>query len=255
MSDNDNLDDDFEIEVEEMETSEDSREESESTDEATNEETSEESQETEDDGQAEESEADESESNSEESQEESPEESPEEAQKRHNAEMARQRIAQREAERLAKLQEDQQSYIADAESDADRLVREIEVERYANKVKANEATILTEFERVKADPALQIFNPESKEFRPDLYGELTDVFDKAYTSYDQYGNIIEVKGSLYQTAKKWGQLWSKEAIVNQAKGQKVARQTASKAEVTGASAAKPQKETDPLMDLLLSDDD
>jgi hypothetical protein len=250
MSEDDNLDDDFEIEVEEMETSEDPKEESESTEEATNEETSEESQETEDDGQAEESEDDESESNSEESQEESPEE----AQKRHNAEMAQQRIAQREAERLAKLQDDQQSYIADADTDADRLVREIEVERYANKVKANEGTILTEFERVKADPSLQIFNPESKEFRPDLYGELTDVFDKAYTSYDQYGNIIEVKGSLYQTAKKWGQLWSKEAIVNQAKGQKVARQTSSKAEVTGASAAKPPKTNDPLMDLLMSDD-
>jgi len=250
MSQEDNLDDDFEIDVEEMETSEDTEQESESTEESTNEETSEESQETEDDGQTEESTEDESESNSEESQEESPEE----AQKRHNAEMAQQRIAQREAERLAKLQDDQQKYITEADSDADRLVREIEVERYANKVKANEGTILTEFERVKADPSLQIFNPESKEFRPDLYGELTDVFDKAYTSYDQYGNIIEVKGSLYQTAKKWGQLWSKEAIVNQAKGQKVARQTSSKAEVTGASAAKPPKTNDPLMDLLLSDD-
>jgi len=255
MSQDDNLDDDFEIEVEEMETSEDVEQESESTEETTNEETSEESQETEEDGQAEESEGEESESNSEEDDSQEQAESPEEAQKRHNAEMAQRRIAEREAQRLAKLEQDQHQYISEAETDADRLVREIEVERYANKVKANEGTILTEFERVKADPSLQIFNPESKEFRPDLYGELTDVFDKAYTSYDQYGNIVEVKGSLYQTAKKWGQLWSKEAIVNQAKGQKVARQQSSKAEVTGASAAKPQKETDPLMDLLLSDDD
>lgn len=228
------------------------------TEESTEEETSEESQETEDVGETEESEVEEAESESEEpeeeSQEETPEESEEEAQRRHNAEMAQRRIAEREAQRLAKLQDDQMAYIKEAETDADRLVREIEVQRYADKVKANENTILTEFERVKADPALQIFNPESKEFRPDLYQELTEVFDKAYTGYDQYGNILEVKGSLYQTAQKWGKLWSKEAKVNQAKGQKVARRQSTKSEVTGASAPKPPKQTDPLMDILLSDD-
>lgn len=243
--------DDEEMETEGVKTEETTESETEeTTEESTNEETSEESQETEDVGETEESEVEEAGSE----QEDTIEESPEEAQKRHNAEMAQRRIAEREAQRLAKLQEDQMGYIKEAETDADRLVREIEVQRYTDRVKANENTILTEFERVKADPALQIFNPESKQFRPDLYQELTDVFDKAYTSYDQYGNILEVKGSLYQTAQKWGKLWNKEAKVNQAKGQKVAQKQATKSEVTGASAPKPPKNTDPLMDLLMSDD-
>lgn len=216
--------------------------------ESTDEETPEESQETDEDGEPEESEVEEAESD------DSLEESPDDAQRRLNAEMAQRRIAEREAQRLAKLQDDQREYITEAETDADRLVREIEVERYSNTIKANEGQILTEFERVKADPTLAIFNPESKDFRPDLYQELTDVFDKAYVGYDQYGNITQVKGSLYQTAKKWGQLWSKEAKVNQAKGQKVASRQATKSEVTGASAPKPPKNKDPLMDMLLSDD-
>ncbi len=234
--------DDEELETPVEETSNESAEES------SNEETSEESQETEEVSEAEESEDEETES------EDDSQESEEDAQKRHNAEMAQRRIQEREAQRLAQLHQDQQAYVGEAESDADRLVRQIEIERYANTVKANESQVLTEFERVKADPSLQIFNPESKDFNPDLYNELTEVFDKAYVSYDKYGNILQVKGSLYQTAKKWGGIWGKQAKINQAKGQKIASKQSAKSEVTGASAPKAPKDKDPLMDILLSDD-
>lgn len=191
----------------------------------------------------------------EESEDESQDTSEEDAEaiKARNAEYARARIAEREARRQqeAALLQAQQEYVGEAESAADKLVRQIEMERYNQAVQTNENRIMTEFERIKADPDMAILNNESKDFRPDLFQEFTEMFEKAYVQVDEWGNVVGVNASLYEKAKKWAGLWGKEAKVNQAKGHKTAQQNLAKSEP--ASSHKKPTEKDPLMEMLLSD--
>ena len=199
----------------------------------------------------------EEESESEEESEATAEEEPDdEAIKAHNAEMAQKRIAQREARRQqeAALLQAQRQYVEEAESDAQRLVNELHIERYNQAVQNNERGILTEYERVKADPTLQIFNPDSKEFRPDLFNELQETFEKAHTQVDEWGNVVAVNASFYDKAKQWGNMWNRQAKISEAKAVSNLKKTASKAEPQSNSAPRPTKNKDPLMDILLSDD-
>jgi hypothetical protein len=187
---------------------------------------------------------------------EAEEESDDEATKAHNAEMAQRRIAEREARRQqeAALLQAQRQYVEEAESDAQRLVNELHIERYNQTVKANEQAILTEYERVKADPALQIFNPDSKEFKTDLFNELSETFEKAHTQVDEWGNVVAVNASFYDKAKQWGNMWNRQAKISEAKASSNLKKTASKVEPQSNSAPRPTKTKDPLMDLLTSDD-
>lgn len=184
------------------------------------------------------------------------EEPDDEAIKAHNAEMAQRRIAEREARRKqeAELLQAQRQYVEEAESDAQRLVNELHIERYNQAVQNNEKAILTEYERVKADPALQIFNPESKEYRPDLFNELQETFEKGYTQVDEWGNVVAVNASFYDKAKQWGNMWNRQAKISEAKASSNLKKSASKAEPQSNSAPRPTKTKDPLMDLLTSDD-
>jgi len=184
------------------------------------------------------------------------EEPDDEAIKAHNAEMAQRRIAQRDARRQqeAALLQAQRQYVEEAESDAQRLVNELHIERYNQTVQNNEKAILTEYERVKADPALQIFNPESKEYRPDLFNELQETFEKGYTQVDEWGNVVAVNASFYDKAKQWGNMWNRQAKISEAKASSNLKKSMSKAEPQSNSAPRPAKNKDPLMDLLTSDD-
>ncbi len=187
---------------------------------------------------------------------EAEEEPDDEAIKAHNAEMAQRRIAQREARRKqeAELLQAQRQYVEEAESDAQRLVNELHIERYNQAVQNNEKAILTEYERVKADPALQIFNPESKEYRPDLFNELQETFEKGYTQVDEWGNVVAVNASFYEKAKQWGNMWNRQAKISEAKASSNLKKSMSKAEPQSNSAPRPTKNKDPLMDILMSDD-
>lgn len=227
--------------------------------EATNDEAPTDTNETEDESstdEAEEVEESESEEEPEAEAEAEAEEESDDSVKAHNAEMAQRRIAQREARRQqeAALLQAQRQYVEEAESDAQRLVNELHIERYNNQVKSNEQSILTEYERIKADPALQIFNPESKEFKPDLFAELSDTFEKAHTQVDEWGNVVAVNASFYDKAKQWGNMWNRQAKISEAKASTNLKKSMSKAEPQSNSAQRPAKNKDPLMDLLTSDD-
>lgn len=186
---------------------------------------------------------------------EAEDESPDEP--KTNAEWAQRRIQQKQ-ERERQLQEaeqTQQEYIQEAESDADRLVRTIEVERYRNTVKANESQILTEMERIKADPQLQVLNPDNKaEFNEGLYNLFQNSFEASHVSVDKFGNVIGVNASLYEKAKEWGKTFRGVAVANQAKGQKAARRNLSKAEPPSNTNSPQTRQSDPLMELWESDD-
>jgi len=199
----------------------------------------------------------EEESESEEEPEAQAEEEPnDEAIKAHNAQMAQQRIAQREARlrQEAALLQAQQDYVKQAEDEDAKADSIRQIEYYNKIVELNERTILTDFERIKADPALQIFNPDSKEFQPDIFQELQDTFEKEGAQVDEWGNVVAVNASFYDKAKQWGNMWNRQAKISEAKASSNLKKSMSKAEPQSNSAQRPTKNKDPLMDILMSDD-
>lgn len=223
------------------------------------EETPEESEETESAVVTEESEDAESESEP-----ETPEEEPEpvaqesesDAQKRLAEEMYARRQQEKE---LRRLQEEQWVNQASDEYEKEERQQQVEQARQQDQLydtyhRANQSYVEADYYKLMADPELQMFNPQNKEaYSPDLHKKLIDDFEATSVQYDNNGRIIQVRGSLYERAKREATVLKRYSTIAQAKAAQSIQKTASKADVTGASAPKPPKDNDPLMDMLLKD--
>lgn len=172
-------------------------------------------------------------------------------------EEARRRYEERQAviaEREARIREQSKEYTEAAEDEYDQRLRAMEVQQYSTLIQNNENTLINEFERVKANPDLQIFNPDNKEMFDDrAYSKAIKDFNAGYISYDNNGNMVGIKGSLFEHLTETAELLQgavKRGAVQQVRDAKAMRTNAD------SKPAAPPKETtrDPVLEILLADD-
>lgn len=179
---------------------------------------------------------------------EEPLDSKEEARRRYEERRATQ------AERAQRVVEQNKPYIDEATDDTDRRVRTMEVAEYNRIIENNENTLVNEFERVKANPELQIFNPDNKdEFNPALYNKVIKDYNAGYLAYDEQGNMIGVKGSLYQYLTETAEIYQGAVKSGQFKQVRDTRQNKGKADAKPAATPKDDSVKDPIMEVLQSD--
>lgn len=171
-------------------------------------------------------------------------------------EEARRRYEERQrhnAERRAQLQEQNREYIEAGEDEYDQRLRNMEVNDHARTIEANESQLLTEFERAKANPELQIFNPENTEqFNQKLYDKALRDYNAGYLAYDKNDNLIQVKGSLYEHLKETAEIYTGAVKSGQVKQVRATRKMRS---ASDSKPAAPQKQAavDPILEALMSD--
>jgi hypothetical protein len=171
-------------------------------------------------------------------------------------EEARMRYEERQrlnAQRRAQIEAQTQDYVQQGEDEYDQRIRNMEVQQYVANIERNEEKLVTEFERVKANPDLQIFNPESENFNAKAYNTVLENFNAANVTYDTNGSIIEVKGSLYNHLNKMADLLKESANTGAVQQVKAARKMRASADTKPAA---PPKESakDPILDALSSED-
>lgn len=172
-------------------------------------------------------------------------------------EEARRRYEERQRynqERRERLQAQTQDYVQGAEDDVDQRVRAIEVQEYARTIENNENKLIGEFDRVKSNPNLQLFNPENKEqFNERLYEKALRDYNAGYLGYDENGNLLEVKGSLFEHFKETAELFQGAERSGQVKQ---VRATQKMRSVSDSKPAAQQREStaDPILEALKSDD-
>lgn len=182
------------VELEDIEvTPEELEQADESTDEEADQESDTESEPKEEDSDEDESDEDESDEPDEEPEEEL---SPEEQQKQFNREQAEKRL-QEKAEREAKIKEQQQEYLAEADPDdpRDAAVRQLQIDAYNNKIEGNTNKLSNAYDKALKD--FDILRDPSPEIQAEL-GAALDAFEAMNVTIDAYGNPIEVKGDLYK---------------------------------------------------------
>lgn len=171
----------------------------------------------------------------------------EEARRRYEE---RQRVREETRQRV---QQQTQEYIKDADNEVEERVRAIEANDYLRTVESNQNTLISEFERAKANPDLQIFNPENKEvFNEKLYSKAIRDYNAGQLQYDSYGNISEVKGSLYEHLTEMADLYGDAVKNGQVQQVRATRQMRNNADTKPAAPPK-QTERDPVMEILTSD--
>lgn len=156
-------------------------------------------------------------------------------------------------ERESTIRETGAEYVKNGEDEYDQRLRSMEVERYNEKVSANEDRLIGEFERVKASPELQIFNPESEEFNQRAYLKAIKDFDAGYVQRDELNNIAGLKGSLIEHLKETADLMrgaQKSGAVQQVRA---SRQMKQSADIKPAATPK-ETQKDAILDILTSDD-
>lgn len=170
-------------------------------------------------------------------------------------EEARRRYEERQrviAERKARVQEQTKDYMSDAENEYDQRLRAMEVQKYSELIESTENKLITEFERAKVNPNLQIFNPESDQFNQKIYDKALRDYNAGYVEYDRNGNMVGLKGSLYEHLTETAELFQGAIKSGQIQQVRAARQMKSNADVK--PAASPKESTkDPILDILKSD--
>lgn len=127
-----------------------------------------------------------------------------EERKRYNDEQAKRRIAEKQlrAEREAREQADIQRYLQDAEDDTEELARrEHAVEQYQlqkERVSLNSDKLEVAFDRAVAD--IDLFRSKVPEVQEALDAAINE-FAAVYTTMDDKGNVLEVRGDIYQFLK------------------------------------------------------
>ncbi len=181
----------------------------------------------------------------------------EELQTEDPKEEARRRYEERQrvqAEREARIQQRTEEYISQSDDEYDQRLRAMEAQQYNNLVANTEAQLITEFERVKANPDLQIFNPDNKElFNEKLYDKAMRDYNAGYVSYDQNGNMVGVKGSLFEHLTESAELYSgavKSGAVQQVKATRSMRASAD----TKPAAQPKSSQKDEIMEILTAED-
>lgn len=173
-------------------------------------------------------------------------------------EEARQRYEERQraiAEREARVREQTEEYVSDGEDEYDQRLRTMEAKQYSNLIANNEQTLISEFEQAKANPDLQIFNPDNKDqFNERAYNKAVKDYNAGYVGYDQNGNMTEIKGSLYEHLQETADLLkgaSRSGAVQQVRASKNVRRNADT-----KPAASPQRggsSKDPILEVLSAD--
>ena len=183
-----------------------------------------------------------------ESEEESDEIDPKEEARRRYEE--RQRAIQ---ERNARIAEQNKDYLEKATDEYDQRLRQMEVQQYSSLIENNENTLIGEFERVKANPDLQIFNPENKEeFNEKAYNKAVRDYNAGYIQYDAYGNMSQIKGSLFEHLKETADLLQGAVKSGAVKQVRATRQMKNAADQKPAATPKQQQQ-DAVLDILTSD--
>lgn len=183
----------------------------------------------------------------------------EEARRRY--EERQQLNAQRRAAIEAEARQEAEKYVGESSDEYDQRLRATEArdsvreaQQYVNNIEHNESTLVNEFERVKANPDLQIFNPDNKDqFNQKAYDKALRDYNAGYLEYDQSGNMVGIKGSLFEHLTETAELFQgavKSGAVQQVRATRRMRSTAD------VKPAATPKETakDPILDILKSDD-
>lgn len=171
-------------------------------------------------------------------------------------EEARRRYEERQraiAESRQRIQVQSEEYVNQGEDEYDQRLRSMEVQQFSALVQNNENTLINEFERAKANPDLQIFNPENKEqFNERAYNKAIRDYNAGYINYDQNGNMVGIKGSLFEHLTETAELLQgavKSGAVQQVRATQKMR---SNADAKPAAAPKPTVKDD-ILDILKSD--
>lgn len=193
-----------------------------------------------------------------------PKEDTEEGKELDPKEEARRRYEERQkvkAATRAQIEDHTKDFINDPNVDeAEQRLRRMEVNDFQRTVENTQNTLVSEIDRVKANPDLQIFNPESEKFDSKLYEYAIAIYNDAYIDYDQFkkedGTIdyfpIGLKKSLFEHLKKTAELYR--GSFESGQFQQVRDQKKMKINADSKPAAPPQEKTeDPLTKELLSD--
>ena len=187
--------------------------------------------------------------------EQTKEEDTQEAQPVDPKEEARRRYEERQKaiqERNERIKQVTEPYIKESEDEYDQRLRNMEVQQYTALIENNENTLITEFERVKANPELQIFNPDSDQFNERAYNKAMRDYNAGYIGYDQNDNMIEVKGSLFTHLQETAELLQgaiKSGAVQQVKASKKMQSNAD----TKPAATPKETAKDEILDILKSE--
>lgn len=155
-------------------------------------------------------------------------------------------------ERNKRIEEQTRSYKDEAADEYDKRLRDMEVQRYTELIENTESKLVNEFERVKSNPDLQIFNPESKNFDQKAYDRELRIFNKGSVNYDTNGNMVGLKDSLFEHLTEAAQLYQNAERSGAFKQVKNARTMKSNADPKPAAQPKePQKDT--VLDILMAD--
>jgi len=186
-----------------------------------------------------------------------PEETAEESEEIDPKEEARRRYEERQrviAERRERVQNQTEEYVKQGEDEYDQRLRQMEVQQYSALIENNENTLITEFERVKANPDLQIFNPDNKEtFNEKAYDKALRDYNAGYVSYDQNGNMVGLKGSLFEHLTETAELLQGAVKSGAVQQVRAGRKMQSNADSKPAAPPKAQQK-DTILDILTSDD-
>lgn len=131
---------------------------------------------------------------------EAPELTAEEQRKEHNRLMAEARLkakAERD-QRNAQLAQDQAQYVADAETDLERTVKQLEVNAYNTAIEANSSKLTTGYERATQD--FEILRDPDPAIQAEVDAAI-DAFQAQHVVLDSMGNPLSVKGDLYDYLK------------------------------------------------------
>jgi hypothetical protein len=170
----------------------------------------------------------------------------EEARRRYEE---RQKVREETRARVAQQSED---YVNEVDDPTEQRLRAIEAQEYGRIIENNQNTLVAEFERAKVNPDLQIFNPDSKEFNQKAYEKTMRDYNAGYLEYDANGNMVGIKGSLYEHLTETAELLT--GAVKSGQVQQVRATRKMKTNSDSKPAAPPKETTkDPLMEILLED--
>lgn len=180
----------------------------------------------------------------------------EEAQPLDPKEENRRRYEERQqlkAEREARILDQTKDYIEGAEDEYDSRLRAMEVQRYSELIENNEGKLVNEFERAKANPDLQIFNPDNKEaFNEKLYDKAMRDYNAGQIEYDQNGNMVGIKGSLFEHLTETAELFNSAVQTGAVQQVRANKNMRSNADVKPAATPKAPVKDD-ILDILKSD--
>ena len=160
---------------------------------------------------------------------------------------------QAKAEREARINNTAKEYIDNGEDEYDQRLRAMEIDNYKRTIESTENTLISEFERVKANPDLQIFNPDNKEtFNSRAYDKAIRDYNAGYVNYDQNGNMVGVKGSLFEHLTETAELLSGAVKSGAVQQVRATRQMRSGADSKPAAQPKEAPKDD-ILDILKSD--